>query len=87
MIAIQLVAVQHPGGREHDHVRAFGYRVRDVRKRMVEVALTTDEALDVLAKAEVERKFPELTVPDHEWSYCLNTGDVAMVHYPDKEST
>lgn len=82
MTTIQLTGIQHPAGRRHEHVRAFGIRPADVKPVpvVVEVALNVDDAVDIIRYMEEEKQFPEIEVPDNAWMICLSSGDVRVIH-------
>jgi len=80
MTTLQVVAVQQPVRRGHEHVRVFGYDITDPRKRIVEVAVSIGEAVAMIALAEQTHEFPQVEVPDNAWIFCLNTGNMEMVH-------
>lgn len=80
MTTIQLLAIQNPPGRKHEHVRVFGYRVGDMKRRVVEVAVSVADATDLIAMLHAEKALPEIEVDDRAWVTCLNTGDIEMIH-------
>lgn len=85
MTKLQVVGVQSPAGRQHAHVRVFCYRVADLKKTIVEVAVTVDEAVALIASANVHKEFPQIEVSDNEWAFCLNLCALQMVHIQHKE--
>ena len=78
-------SVQHPAGRKHEHVRLFGYRSLDPAHKVVEVVISVADAVDLISLASTEHEFPEVEVDDRAWVYCLNSGDVKVVHLKDEE--
>lgn len=77
---LQVVAVQNLKGRQHAHVRVFGYRTGDANRVIVEVAVDPDEAVDLIAAADREKKFPEIEVPSRYIIYIITTGGIDMIH-------
>jgi hypothetical protein len=84
MTEVQIIAVQNPAGRKHEHVRVFGYRVSDLLRRVVEVAVTTADAAEIIADTHREREFPTIEVDDRYIVGCLNTGDIEMIHLKEQ---
>lgn len=80
-MTIQIVAVQSPENRGHVHVRVFGYRVSDMARRIVEVALSPEDAADLVADCRaLGNEWPAIEVPDNSWAFIINTGDMPMIH-------
>lgn len=76
---IQVVAVQHPTGRGHTHVRIVGYLSGDLKRRLVEVHVAVGDAATMIRDAEREKAFPLIEVDSRSWMWCLNTGDFNAV--------
>jgi hypothetical protein len=81
---IQIVAIQNPTGRQHEHVRVFGYRVTDTLRRIVEVAVSVADAADLIADTAALKEFPSIEVDDKHVVGCLNTGDIEMIHLKEQ---
>jgi hypothetical protein len=81
---IQIIAIQSPAGRKHEHVRVFGYRVTDTLRRVVEVAVSVADAADLIADTNALKAFPSIEVEDKHVVGCLNTGDIEMIHLMDQ---
>jgi hypothetical protein len=81
---IQIIAIQNPAGRKHEHVRVFGYRLTDTLRRVVEVAVTMADAADLIADAVALKEFPTIEVDDKHVVGCLNTGDIEMIHMKEQ---
>ena len=79
MTTLQVVAIQSPPGRKHEHVRVFAYRVGDLNRRIVEVSVSMAEAADLIAAGAADN-FPEIEVEDRAWAFVVNTGDMEMVY-------
>lgn len=79
---LQVVAVQNLTGRKHDHVRVFGYNIHDQseEKLIVEVALNAQDAVDLIAAADRERRFPEIEVPTRSIVLILSTAAIDVIH-------
>lgn len=82
---LQVIAVQHPAGRGHPHVRVFGYRVGDPKKTVVEVALHSDDAVDLIEYASTNRAFPEIEIADRYVIGILNTDGLNMIHIAEED--
>ncbi len=80
MTTLQVVAVQNLTGRMHDHVRVFGYRVTDPERLLLEVALFPDDAVDLIASADVEKKFPEIEIETRYLMKILTTAGIDVIH-------
>jgi hypothetical protein len=81
---LQVIAVQNPAGRRHEHVRVFGYKVDDLAHRVREVAVSTADAADLIAIVAAEKAFPIIEVEDRYVVICLNTGDIEMIHLKEQ---
>lgn len=79
-MTIQILGVQHPAGRGHEHVRVFGYRTIDPDQLPVEIAVDVKEATELISEAAKTHEFPEVEVEDNQWIYCLNSGGLQIVH-------
>jgi hypothetical protein len=79
MTEITIIAVQELAGRKQEYVRAFGYRTADAAQRPVEVALSAVDGHAMFLAANLDKRFPEIEVPDNTWAFVLNTGDVKVV--------
>ena len=80
MTTLQVVAVQNLTGRQHSHVRVFGYRVEDPMRLLLEVALFPDDAVDLISAADVEKKFPEIEIETRYIMKILTTAGIDVIH-------
>jgi hypothetical protein len=85
MTELQVIAVQNPTGRLHEHVRVFGYRLPDLKRRVWEVAVTVADAADLIAMAHSDKEFPIIEVDERKIVGCLNTGGIEMIHAKEQE--
>jgi len=84
---IQIIGVQHPGSRRGDYVRAFGVVPKHRKQQTVEIAVSVDEAFTMMRQATTTGAFPQVTVEDDAWVFCLNPGDTRIMHAPEQVTT
>jgi hypothetical protein len=80
MSTLQVVAVQNLTGRQHPHVRVFGYRPEDPQRVILEVALYPDDAVDLIAAADTNKKFPEIEIETRYVMKILSTAGLDVIH-------
>jgi len=83
MATLQVVAVQNLQGRVHPHVRVFGYRPGDAERVIVEVALSPDDAFDLIESAQRDKAFPEIEIIERAVVKVLTTAGLRVVHFDD----
>jgi len=82
---IQVTGVQHPAGRQHEHVLVFGYRAADPSRKIVLIPVSVADAVSLIEDAQMIREFPEIEIADYAWAHCLSTGNIRVVHFNEKE--
>jgi hypothetical protein len=80
-VTIHLFAVQHLGGRGHDHVRAFGTREGDPFYKTVEVALQERDAIELISLGKKLKEFPTIEVPSFTVILPIHTEGVKLFHF------
>jgi hypothetical protein len=80
MTTLQVVAVQNLVGRKHEWVRTFGYKESDPSKKLVEVALNSIDAVDLIEAGNRDKQFPQIEVPSKCIVGILNTADIDVIH-------
>ena len=78
---LQVIAVQNLTGRRHPHVRVFGYRPEDPQRVILEVALSPDDAVDLIAEASTNNEFPEIEIETRYVMKILNTDGIDVLHF------
>ena len=64
-------------------MRVFGYRTTDLKQRIVEVAVTVEEACSLIDEAR-GKGFGEVEVGDSSWAYCVNVSGVKLVYWKEE---
>lgn len=85
MTTIQILSIEAPAGRKHEYIRVFGYRVTDLLKRIVEVAVSVNDAAAIVRESSALKEFYEIEVPDNAWCYCANMGNIPVLQFKEKE--
>jgi len=77
---LQVVAVQNLVGRKHDYVRIFGFKEHDPLRKVVEVAVYANDAVDIIETAHREKQFPLIEVPERAIINILTTAGIDVIH-------
>lgn len=68
---IQVQHIERLAGRRHEHVEVRGYRVADLHRRPVVIALSVFDAGILLAYGNTSGSYPQIEVPDSAWMFLF----------------